>query len=159
MVQRPWPSTEQERLNYFHELGLRDTDGSGQGTVEAQAPEKVFHDFTVPLMVGVGASCTVFRGEVLGLSLFCYSQPGGGHPEVREAYDLLRAQLSATLGVPVEEWGSSAEPACLWQAGDLHLDMYCFQRGSSGLMVGPSHSARSAANDAAAEARQEPHTP
>lgn len=159
MVQRPWPTTEQDRLSYFHELGLQDADESGQGTVEEQAPKMVFHDFTVPLMIGVGGLCIAFRGEVLGLSLSCYSQPGSGHPEAPEAYDLLHAQLSATLGAPVEEWGSSAEPACLWQAGDLHLDMYCFQRGSSGLLVGPSHSERSAASDAAAEARREPHTP
>lgn len=152
MVTLPWPTSEQERLRYFDELGLQDADESPQGTVNERLPEMVDHSFTVPFLKGVDGVCNLFRGEVLGLSLFCYNRPVDDDPQTREALAQLQTRLSATLGPPVEEWGSRTEPACLWRTGPLHLDMYCFQRGSSGIMVGPSHSARSAASDAAAEA-------
>jgi hypothetical protein len=58
---------------------------------------------------------------------------------------------SAAPSDPVEKWGSPSEPACLWRSGPLLLDMYCFQRRSSGIMIGPSHAERSADNDAAYE--------
>ena len=152
MVTLPWPTSEQERLRYFDKLGLQDADESPEGTVNERLPEVVDHRFTVPSLPGVDGVGNVFRGELLGLSLFCYNRPVDDDPQAREAFVRLQTGVSATLGAPVKEWGSSAEPACLWRTGPLHLDMYCFQRGSSGIMVGPSHSARSAASDAAAEA-------
>jgi hypothetical protein len=36
------------------------------------------------------------------------------------------------------------------------LDMYCFQRGQSGIMVGPDHAERSAAYDDATDVPDDP---
>jgi hypothetical protein len=60
--------------------------------------------------------------------------------------------LTDAFGTPTEEWGSLREPACLWQLGAVSVDMYYFQCDPSGTMVGTSHTARSAAYDAAASA-------
>jgi hypothetical protein len=61
--------------------------------------------------------------------------------------------LTDAFATPTEEWGSLREPACLWQLGAVSVDMYYFQCDPSGTMVGTSHTARSAAYDAAASAR------
>jgi len=69
--------------------------------------------------------------------------------QARAGYAALKELLSRVFGGPVEEWGTDTEPACLWTVGPLMLDMYCFQRLSSMVMVGPTHAVCSAANDAA----------
>lgn len=83
MIQQPCPTTEQDRLTYFGDLGFAEADESGRGTSAKQAPETVFHNFTVPLLTD--GMCSVFRGEVLGISLFCFSRPASDDPEAREA--------------------------------------------------------------------------
>lgn len=147
MTRLEWPTTDDERLDFFAALGLRDT-GPGEST--ANEPDSAWHSLGTswPSVHGVD---TVFREEFLGLSLFCYDEQGDDGPLARSGFAGLREHLSVALGPPVEEWGTPREPACFWQPGPLTIEMYCFQRHSSGVMVGPSHTARSAANDAAHE--------
>lgn len=145
MTRLEWPTTENERLDYFSLLGLSDT-GSAEGRKDE--PGVIWRQFDTAL-TGVGGLGTMCREEFLGLSLFCYEEEGDDGQLARRGFADLRAHLSAALGAPVEEWGTPAAPCCLWQPGPLTLDMYCFQRGRSGVMVGPSHAERSAANDAA----------
>jgi hypothetical protein len=126
-------------------LGLDDLDELPR---RAEEPDGVSRRFTTSLPGSVDGISTMFRGEFLGLSLFCYHEPIGDGPRARAGFAALEAHLSRAFGPPVERWGTAAEPACLWRPGPLMLDMYCFQRLSRGIMVGPSHAERSAANDA-----------
>lgn len=150
MTRLDWPTTEVERQNYFDRLHLRDLD-----TVPHRddSPDTTMTrlDSALP---DVDGTSTMFRGEFLGLSLFCYNEPIDNGPAAQAGYAALRDELSRSLGEPTEEWGTPTEPACLWQIGPLWIDMYCFQRLPSGIMVGPTHAQRSAANDAAHAARQ-----
>lgn len=145
MTRLEWPTSEEERLGFFAALGLRDGE-----VVENRMLETVSRSLSTPWssVSGVGH---MFREEFLGLSLFCYDERGDDGPLAREGFAGLHEHLSAALGRPIEEWGPAREPACLWQPGPLTIDMYCFQRLSSSVMVGPSHTERSAANDAAHE--------
>ena len=144
MTQLEWPTTEKDRLHYFNTLGLRDEEVLPPRDDD---PDNVWLRFTTSLAGQVDGNCSMFRGEFLGLSLFCYNQPMDNGPQARAGYAGLRDDLSTALGDPIEEWGSTSEPACLWRTGPLLLDMYCFQRLASGIMVGPSHAERTAAND------------
>lgn len=142
-----WPTTEDERQRYFAALGLRDL---GPGETRDGDSEAVWRRFATSLPGEVKGSAATFRGEFLGLHLFAYNEAGDDGPAAREGFAMLREHLSEALGAPAEEWGTSKEPACGWLPGPLTVDMYCFQRGSSGIMVGPSDTERSAAHDAAA---------
>ena len=146
MIQLEWPSTESDRRRYFSTLGLRDQEVLPP---REDDPESVWLRFTTSLPGQVDGNCIVFRGELLGLSVFPYTEPTGNGPQARAGYAGLRHHLSAALGDPIEEWGSSSEPACVWRTSLLLLEMYCFQRLTSGVMVGPSHAERTAANDQA----------
>ena len=152
MTELEWPTSEDDRRAYFDALGLRDLDTIPQ---REDDPDSTWRRFTTSLP-GVEGSCSVFREQFLGLSLFCYNEPGDDGPQARVGYPALRDHLSRRLGAPVEEWGTPREPACLWQPGPLLLDMYCFQRLRSGVMVGPSHAERSAAHGVAIEERPQP---
>jgi hypothetical protein len=143
MIHLEWPTTERDRLRYFNSLGLHDLDLLPR---REDDPDSLSRRFSTPLPGEVDGICTMFRGEFLGLSLFCYNGP-----QARAGYAGLKSHLSRTFGTPIEEWGSPSELACLWRSGPLMLDMYCFQRLSSGIMIGPSHVERSAANDDAQE--------
>ena len=146
MTRLDWPTTEADRLRYFDTLGLHDEETLPPRDDE---PDSTRIRFATSLP-GVGGTCAMFGAEFLGLSLFCYHEPPVEHsPEARAGYAALRDQLNHYLGRPVEEWGTPTEPACLWRSGPLSIEMYCFQRLRSGVMVGPSHTERSAANDAA----------
>jgi len=75
----------------------------------------------------------MFRGEFLGLSLFCYNEPLEDGPEARAGYAGLRDQLNRYLGRPIEEWGTPTEPASLWRSAPLAIDMTAsnaFEAGS-----------------------------
>ena len=148
MCQLPWPTTEQDRRRYFSELELTDGDVADTESVRHN-PETRLRDLTTALPGSVGGNCSTFRGQFLGLSLFAYSQREPNGQPARQGYAALRHLLSQVLGDPLEEWGPVDQPACLWRVGVLTLDMYCFQQRHSGIMVGPSHTPRSAANDAA----------
>jgi hypothetical protein len=148
MTELEWPTTEGDRLRFFHRLGLHDIDGSRSDDSDLGIEYRQFH---TAMPSAVHGTANMFRGEFLGLSLFLYDEPVENGLMAREGYRVLREQLSQRLGPPVEEWGVVNEPACLWRPGLLLLDMYCFQRRPSGIMVGPSHAERSAALDAAAE--------
>lgn len=148
MTHLRWPTTEEDRLRYFDSLGLHDLDLLPPHKDDS---DSLARRFTTSLPGAVDGICTMFRGEFLGLSLFCYSQRLDNGPHARAGYAGLKHHLSQTIGIPDEEWGAPSEPACLWRPEPLMLDMYCFQRLSSGIMVGPSHAERSAANDAAHE--------
>lgn len=147
MTEREWPTTEVDRLHFFHRHGLHDVDSPRPDDSDLNIEHR---HFGTALPGAVLGTATMFRGELLGLSLFPYDEPIGNGPLARVGYVALRDQLSQRLGPPVEEWGTPNEPACLWRPGPLLLDMYCFQRLQSGIMVGPSHAERSAALDMAA---------
>lgn len=149
MTELVWPTTEQERLLFFSSLGLQDSEGS---RTDDQVPDTQWRRFTADLSTAVSGTATMFRGEFLGLSLFAYDQPIEAGELARRGYAAVRDRVSQALGPPVEEWGTSTEPACMWRPGELQLDMYCFQRLQSGIMIGPDHAARSAAFDEAAAA-------
>ena len=108
--------------------------------------------FTSDLSAALEGSATTFRGAFLGATLFAYDEPVENGELARVGYAAVREQVSQRLGLPVEEWGTAAEPACLWRPGPLLLSMYCFQRLRSGIMVGPDHAGRSDAYDDAAAA-------
>lgn len=144
MIQRDWPTTEEERRRSFGVLGLEDRDPVPPGDEH----ESEMRRFATSLP-GVDGISTMFRDEFLGLSVFCYDEPLDDGPAARAGLTGLRNELDRRLGSPLEEWGPPNEPACLWEPGPLLVELYCFQRLRSGLMVGVSHAARSAAHDAA----------
>lgn len=145
MTRRDWPTSEEYRCRYFDSLGLRDLKAPLQRDDE---PETRMIRFVTALL-DVDGTCTMFRDKFLGLSLFCYNEPIENGPAARAGFAGLRGELNRFLGAPSEEWGTLSEPACLWDIGPLWIDMYCFQRLRSGVMVGPSHAERSTANDEA----------
>jgi hypothetical protein len=145
----PWPTTEGERLTFFAALGLHDGGEAPRSSTEVA--ERRSRWFTSDLSTALRGVASTFRGEFLGLGLFAYDEPADDGPLARAGYAGLRSELSRHLGPPVEEWGTVEAPACLWRPGELVLDLYCFQRLRSGIMVGPAHAARSDALDAAAE--------
>lgn len=146
MCREPWPTTEQDRRDYFATLGLTD---QALLPVRGDDADSVWRRFTSALPEQVGGNCSTFRGEFLGLSLFCWPEQVDNGAQARAGYASLQELLNQEFGAPVEEWGTDSEPACLWTVGPLTLEMYCFQRLHSSVMVGPSHTIRSAANDAA----------
>jgi hypothetical protein len=151
MTRLDWPTTETERNHYFDILKLHDLDTVPHRDDSPPDTTMIRFDTALPEVDGTS---TMFHDEFLGLSLFCYNEPIDDGPAARAGYAALREELSRSLGAPAEEWGTPTEPACLWKIGSLWIEMYCFQRLSSGVMVGPSHVQRSAANNAAHEARQ-----
>ena len=150
MIHLDWPTNEADRRRYFDILDLDDLDTVPKRDDE---PDTRMIRF-VTALPDVDGTCTMFRDELLGLSLFCYNEPIDNGPDASAGYVSLQDELTRFLGVPSEEWGTLAEPACLWRAGPLWIDMYCFQRLRSGVMVGPSHAEQSAANDAAHDAQR-----
>lgn len=149
MTRLEWPTSEDQRLAYFAALDLQDVDEPSRSV---EYPESTMLRFATSIP-GVDGNCSMFRDEFLGLSLFGYNERAANSAAARVGYAALQEHLCDHLGPPVEEWGSESEPACLWRPGPLLLDLYYFQRPSSGIMVGPSHAERSAANDAAAAER------
>lgn len=147
MVEHRWPTTEAERQRYFGELGLRDGEVVPQ---LSSGPDRRARQLTTTLEGDMYGISTMFRGEFLGLSLFCYKEAGDNGPQARAGFASLKHHLSLALGAPSKEWGSLNDLACLWRSGPLLLELYCFQRGSSGIMVGLAHADRSVANGAAA---------
>lgn len=146
MCQQSWPTTESERRRYFAAVGLRDLEVLPAFDGD---PDSRSRRFTTSLEGDVDGISTMFGEEFLGLCLFCYNEPGANGPQARAGFTGLVRHLGGVFGPPVEEWGPPSEPACLWRSGLLRLDMYCFQRGSSGIMIGLDHTERSAAHDAA----------
>jgi hypothetical protein len=154
MCQEPWPTSEEDRLRYFSALHL--TDGEVlEDPPHHRDPDSRSRRFTTALPGQVDGNCSMFRDQFLGLQLFAYNQFEPNQAFAREGYAALKQLLTEAFGDPVEEWGPPNQPACLWRPGPLMLDMYCFQEHSSGIMVGPAHSERSAASDAAAFHRQQ----
>lgn len=153
MCQQPWPTTEVDRRRYFSALQLSDGDIVDDESHPQNAQTR-WRDFTTALPGNVGGNCSTFRDQFLGLHLFAYSQREPNGQPAREGYAALRHFLSQVLGDPLEVWGQADQPACLWRTEILTLDMYCFQQPDSGVMIGASHTQRSAANDAAATQRR-----
>lgn len=153
MCQELWPTTEEDRKRYFSALQLTDS-GVVESDPDPHDPDTRWRDFTTALAGPVEGSCSVFQNQLLGLYLFAYNQLEPNAEPAREGYASLRRLLSQRLGDPVEEWGTASQPACLWRPGALTLVMHCFQKRDSWIMVGPSHSERSAAHDAAATSRR-----
>ncbi len=144
MTQLEWPATEAERLAWFAGLGLRDGEplpprADDQGCASLR--------FSTEWSEVDGNASTMADG-LLGMSLFCYNERGHDGAAARAGFAALRDHLSRSFGPPVEEWGPASEPACLWRPSPLMFEMYCFQRHSSGVMVGPSHAERTATYEA-----------
>lgn len=156
MTELEWPASEAERLVFFAGLGLHDVESPRPDDNVAGAERRWFSS---DLSTAVSGTATMFEGEFLGLALFAYNEPVENGELARAGYAAVREQVSGRLGPPVEEWGSATEPACLWHPGPLMLDMYCFQRLQSGIMIGPDHADRSAAYDEAADTSDEPAAP
>ena len=150
MTRLPRPSGAADRDRYFAELGLVDAGPAG---APMNHPDTQWRRFTTPLSGVVDASISLFRGELLGIHITCYTQRQDNGPQAQEGFAAVMQLLIDAFGPPTEEWGSLREPACLWQLGAVSVDMYCFQCDPSGTMVGTSHTARSAAYDVAASAR------
>jgi len=136
MCREPWPTTEQERCDYFTVLGLHEQEHL---PVRDDDPGSTSLRFATSLP-GVDGICSAFRDEFLGLSLFCWAEQCDNGLQARAGHPALRDLLSRSFGTPTEEWGPTAEPACCWVVGPLTIEMYCFQRLQSSVMVGPSHS-------------------
>jgi hypothetical protein len=120
MSQEPWPTTETDRQRYFDALGLHDLDLLPQ---RKDDPESVWRRFTTSLPGMEEGSCVMFRGEFLGLCLFCYTEPIDNGPQARAGFASLKRGISRTFGPAVQEWGPPSEPACLWRPGPLLLDL------------------------------------
>ncbi|WP_204911623.1 hypothetical protein [Microlunatus spumicola] len=149
MTELAWPTTEEERLVFFDELGLHDVESPRS---DDSVPGAERRWFASDLAEGLGGTATTFRGEFLGLTLFAYDEPVENGERARAGYAAVRDYVSRRLGPPLEEWGTATEPACLWHPGPLMIDLYCFQRQQSGIMIGPDHADRSAAYDEASDA-------
>lgn len=150
MTELDWPTTEEERLAFFDDLGLHDVESPRP---DVRVPDAERRWFATDLTSSLSGTATTFRGQFLGLAVFAYNEPVENGELARAGYAAVRDGVSQRLGLPVEEWGTPTEPACLWHPGPLMLDMYCFQRLQSGIMVGPDHADRSAAYDDAAGER------
>jgi hypothetical protein len=153
MTELEWPTTEEERLVFFAGLGLHDVESPRPDDSVVGAERRWFAS---DLSNAVSGTATMFRGEFLGLAVFAYDEPVENGELARAGYAAVRDHVSRRLGLPLEEWGTATEPACLWHPGPLMLDMYCFQRLQSGIMVGPDHADRSAAYDEAVDSEDGP---
>ena len=71
MTRLEWPTGEADRRRYFDLLGLHEGDTLPQRDDE---PDSTMIRFTTSLP-DVNGSCTMFRDQFLGLSLFCYDDP------------------------------------------------------------------------------------
>lgn len=150
MTELDWPTTEEERLALFAALDLHDAEDAPRSTDAVL--DHYSRRFGAGLSEALRGTASTFRGEFLGVSLFAYDEPVEDGELARAGYRGVLDHVSRRLGPPVEEWGTVREPACLWRTGPLMIEMYCFQRLRSGVMVGPSHAVRSDALDAAPEA-------
>ena len=151
MVDPPWPTTEDDRLDFYRRVGLTQLEWDNSGFDERPDDHSVWHRFATSLPEVDGMD-TMFRDQFLGLSLFAYNQPGDDGPASRTAYPLLKDRFTARFGAPTEEWGTEREPACYWAVGAVQVEMYCFQRLASGVMLRPSHRDRTAEHDRQAAA-------
>lgn len=136
-----WPATEIERVAMFDRLGLRLVD---EPPTPSADPRLTFQPVQTPLPAVTGSLSEV-DGKFLGLDFFAYAQHQDDGPWARQASPELKRLVSAGLGDPAEEWGSAREPACSWLTGALRVEMYCFQRLTSVVMLGIDHVARSEA--------------
>lgn len=150
LIQQDWPTTDEERRCSFARLGLQDGDALPPGDAETDSEMRRI----ATSLPGVDGISTMFRDEFLGLSLFCYDEPLDDGPAARAGHAGLRDEFDRRLGSPLEEWGPSNEPACLWESESLLIELYCFQRLRSGVMIGVSHAERSAAHTAAHDTRE-----
>src|SRR5215217_9357185 len=96
MSQEPWPTTETDRQRYFNALGLHDLDTLPP---RKDDPDSVRRRFTTSLP-GTEGNCVMFRGEFLGLSLFCYTEPIDNGPQSRAGFAGLKRGLSRAFGPP-----------------------------------------------------------
>ena len=133
MGRRPWPATDADRRRYFDQLGLHDAESI---PLHDESPDTRSWRVTTSLSGDLWGIATAHGRQFSGVNFFCYSEPGDDGPQARAGFANLGRHLSRALGKPAERWGPEREPACLWHVGSLQLDMYCFQRDASGLMVG-----------------------
>jgi len=113
MTDLEWPTTEEERLFFFASLGLHDVESPRPDDTVVCAERRWFAS---DLSDAVSGTATMFRGEFLGLAVFAYNEPVENGPLTRAGYTAVRDHVNQRLGLPVEEWGTATEPACLWAA-------------------------------------------
>jgi hypothetical protein len=58
----------------------------------------------------VEGSCVMFRGEFLGLSLFCYTEPIDDGPQARAGFASLKRGISRTFGPPSKNGAQHLNP-------------------------------------------------
>jgi len=131
----PWPDTEDQSRGFYSALNFRSL--SNPETAQDD-PQTTWRRFRTALIGEADGSTVTTRGKLLALQITAYNERGDDGPAAREGFNLLRQHLSSALGAPIEEWGAAREPACRWHPVPMTVEMYCFQRGSSGVMVGLS---------------------
>ena len=107
MSQEPWPTTETDRQRYFDALGLHDLDLLPQ---RKDDPDNVWHRFTTSLPGMVEGSCVMFRGEFLGLCLFCYTEPIDNGPQARAGFASLKRGISRSSDPPSKNGAHHQNP-------------------------------------------------
>lgn len=139
----PWPDSEDQRLGFFSALGFRDCS-----TVETAKddPPSNWRRFSTALIGEADGSAVTSRGRLLALQIAAYNERDQDGAAAREGFYVLRQHLSSALGPPIEEWGTAQEPACAWHPAPMTVEMYCFQRGSSGVLIGLSRTGSSQAS-------------
>lgn len=144
LVSQPWPSNPEELSSYtngFHLAALSARSPTGdQSSLRS-------HWYTTFLGDQVKCQVSTFRDELLGVHFTVYEERGDCGVDARRGFAALSELLTAALGVPNEQWGTEDQPASLWRVGELYIEMYCFQKDPSGVLVGPSHAARNALHD------------
>lgn len=148
MTAAPWPTTEDDWRSSFTRLGLRDDDVRQHVNPDAGEFDTTNHWFRADLPGDVTGSSTMFRSELVGLGLFAYDDRTERAGSAVAGYVQLAEQFTRLFSRPVEEWGTAHEPAGLWRAEPLQLEMYCHQRPPSGVQLGLSHIARTAVFEA-----------
>ena len=132
IIDHAWPLDEAARLRMFEVLGMQ--------TVQrlADVAEENIGDIAVlkvPLGSEVEASWSSFQGSLVLISLFLYPQPSEHHPQVLEKFGELQTGLSTYFSPPAETWGTAAMPAARWKIRGCGVDLYCFNKPNSVLML------------------------
>ncbi|ALD64575.1 hypothetical protein AFL94_12325 [Arthrobacter sp. LS16] len=127
-----WPHSEAERVRVFEALGMHSPQRPAEDAEENIGGIWVLK---VPLGADVDARWSSFRGSLVLITLFLYPQPSEQHPQVREKFAELRTELSTYFSPPTETWGTEAMPAARWTIGTCGVELYCFNKPNSVLML------------------------
>lgn len=146
MMDGTWPTSDDDRQVFYSSHGLTQVASSAGEALRREHGRTLMHQFETSLP-GVYGIDTMFRDEFLGLSFVRLRR-------VRRRWSRIAGGVSVTQGSSLgSAWcacrgvGHGSRAGLLLAVRPLQTEMYCFQRLPSGVMVGPSHVARSAAYD------------